>query len=426
LKPKDELPVWTPETDSDRRLVKKELDAILASPHFSNSRRYPALLRYVVEKCLDGQTDHLKERTLGVEVFGRVPDYDTSTDPVVRFSAGEVRKRLAQYYQGAADESEIQISLPLGSYTPELRKKLVGSEPANDQSSVPLPSEKADCMELPAGSGASHAVELPGTDRAQILPKKRPSPAFIVSTGLLLALISLGAYSLYRVGAPNREEQLWKPLLQTQNPILIVVGSGSLSAVFPEPPETPLSTHMIGPYHHISVSSAIALSRVTGMLQKRSKTYIIKEAPLTSVTDLRQQSAVFIGGLNNAWTLRLTKNLRYQFVEGPQARIKDTKDPNNTAWSVDFSKPYTSISTDYGIIARYHDQSTNGDVLILAGLGPYGTEAVSEFVSSPLYIKQVEQMVPAGFKNANVEMVISTEVISGEAGAPRLVAAYAF
>jgi hypothetical protein len=162
------------------------------------------------------------------------------------------------------------------------------------------------------------------------------------------------------------------------------------------------------------------------MLQKRSKTYIIKEAPLTSVTDLRQQSAVFIGGLNNAWTLRLTKNLRYQFVEGPQARIKDTKDPNNTAWSVDFSKPYTSISTDYGIIARYHDQSTNGDVLILAGLGPYGTEAVSEFVSSPLYIKQVEQMVPAGFKNANVEMVISTEVISGEAGAPRLVAAYAF
>jgi hypothetical protein len=422
LKPKEELPIWTPETDSDRRLVKKELNAILASPHFSNSRRYPALLRYVVEKCLDGQTDHLKERTLGIEVFNRVPDYDTSADPVVRFSAGEVRKRLAQYYQGAVEESEIQIHLPLGSYTPEFRRELITYEPADDPSSEPLPSETAECMELPAGFRVSPAVEPTGTDPAQV----RRRLAFIVLIGLLLALIGLGAYPLFRLGAPNQEELLWKPLLQTERPILIVLGSGSLSAVLPEPTETPLSTHMIGPYHHVSVSSAVALSRITGMLEKRSKTYTIKEAPLTSLTDLRQQSAIFIGGLNNEWTLRLTDKLRYQFVPGPLARIKDTKDPNNARWSVDFSKPYTSVTIDYGIVVRYHDKSTDGDVLILAGLGPYGTEAVSEFVSSPQYLEQIEQIVPHGLKNANVEMVISTDVISAEAGSPHLVAACTF
>ena len=55
----------------------------------------PGLLRYVVEQTLSGNEENLKERTLGVEVFRRSPDYDTNLDPVVRLSAGEVRKRLA-------------------------------------------------------------------------------------------------------------------------------------------------------------------------------------------------------------------------------------------------------------------------------------------------------------------------------------------
>ena len=74
---------------------------MLANPLFSHSKRYPNLLRYVVEQTLQGQTAPLKERTLGVEVFDRKLDYDTSLDPVVRTTAGEIRKRIAQYYQGA-------------------------------------------------------------------------------------------------------------------------------------------------------------------------------------------------------------------------------------------------------------------------------------------------------------------------------------
>jgi len=82
---------WTPETPADRDLITWELNAILSSSHFSGSKRYPALLKYVVSKALDGHSEELKERTLGVEVFDRSPDYDTNADPVVRFSASEVR-----------------------------------------------------------------------------------------------------------------------------------------------------------------------------------------------------------------------------------------------------------------------------------------------------------------------------------------------
>src|SRR5579871_1791726 len=116
----------------ERQLVVQELDAILDNHHFRGSKRYPALLRHVVYAALDGDIGDLKERTLGIEVFGRAPDYDTSADPVVRFSASEVRKRLAQYYQEQGERVHLQIELPLGSYVPQFQLR------APDPGSVPV------------------------------------------------------------------------------------------------------------------------------------------------------------------------------------------------------------------------------------------------------------------------------------------------
>src|ERR1035438_4244354 len=128
---------WTPTSEEDRELVMNELDAILASYHFRGSKRYPAMLKYVVGAALDGHAGDLKERTLGVEVFGRDPNYDTSADPVVRFSASEVRKRIAQYYHDNGKGSRLRIELPLGSYMPEF----IPSSPAsNDIPPVTAPA----------------------------------------------------------------------------------------------------------------------------------------------------------------------------------------------------------------------------------------------------------------------------------------------
>ncbi len=41
--------LWKPAFPEDRELVLKELDAILASYHFRGSKRYPAMLKYVVD-----------------------------------------------------------------------------------------------------------------------------------------------------------------------------------------------------------------------------------------------------------------------------------------------------------------------------------------------------------------------------------------
>jgi hypothetical protein len=91
------------------------MERLLTNSHFSHSRRFPSFLRYVVDQTLSGREETLKERTLGVEIFSRRADYDTASDPIVRVTAAEIRKRIAQYYQDPGHEQELRISLPAGS-----------------------------------------------------------------------------------------------------------------------------------------------------------------------------------------------------------------------------------------------------------------------------------------------------------------------
>jgi hypothetical protein len=94
------------------------LDRILASHLFQCGRRYPAFL---VQQALDGAGDELKERSLGVVVFRRSAEYDTSADPVVRNTVSEVRKPLEEYYSDPDHAGELRISLPVGGYVPEFQ-----------------------------------------------------------------------------------------------------------------------------------------------------------------------------------------------------------------------------------------------------------------------------------------------------------------
>ncbi len=121
-------------------LVLDQLRRILESSGFRNSKRYASVLRYTVEQTLNGNADYLKERTIGVDIFGRTPDYDTSSDHVVRSAMAEVRKRLGHYYDAAPSSSELRIELQPGSYIPQFRlaPAFIEEHPA-ESSVVPLP-----------------------------------------------------------------------------------------------------------------------------------------------------------------------------------------------------------------------------------------------------------------------------------------------
>src|SRR6516165_7135389 len=85
-------------SDLPKEEVLAELERLLTSQHFRASKKCSRFLSHIVRAALDGRFERLKERTLGIEVFQREPHYDTNQDPIVRGTAGEVRKRLAQHY----------------------------------------------------------------------------------------------------------------------------------------------------------------------------------------------------------------------------------------------------------------------------------------------------------------------------------------
>ena len=103
----------------DQLQIREELAYLLTTPQFTGSKRYPAFLKWIVETTLAGKSSDLKERTIGVELFGKSPDYDTSNDTIVRFTAGEVRKRLFLVYHQPDRTPVLRIGLPAGSYVPE-------------------------------------------------------------------------------------------------------------------------------------------------------------------------------------------------------------------------------------------------------------------------------------------------------------------
>jgi hypothetical protein len=104
------------------RALRVHVKRIIESPAFKGSRRSQEFLQFVTDRALDGHFEDLKERTLGVELFGRAPSYDTGDDAIVRVTACDVRKRLAQFHAEAGHAAEFRIDLPAGSYIPEMRR----------------------------------------------------------------------------------------------------------------------------------------------------------------------------------------------------------------------------------------------------------------------------------------------------------------
>jgi len=97
----------------------RHLDEIAKGPAFKGSPRSQAFLKHVVDRALHGDAADLRERSIGIDLFGRSAAYDTADDAIVRVTASDVRKRLLQHYGNVGVDAKYRISLPPGSYVPE-------------------------------------------------------------------------------------------------------------------------------------------------------------------------------------------------------------------------------------------------------------------------------------------------------------------
>jgi serine/threonine-protein kinase len=102
--------------------VRDELERVLSSACFGRVERTSKLLRFLVERRLQGRESELKESVIGVEVFGRPPDYDPKVDSTVRSEAVRLRARLSKYYSTEGCKDQVVIDLPKGGYVPSFRQ----------------------------------------------------------------------------------------------------------------------------------------------------------------------------------------------------------------------------------------------------------------------------------------------------------------
>src|SRR5262245_5213666 len=91
----------------DGQLIREELERVLSSAVFARSERASKLLRFLVERHIEGRDDELKESVIGVEVFGRKADYDPKLDSTVRTEVVRLRSRMAQYYSTEGSQNPL-------------------------------------------------------------------------------------------------------------------------------------------------------------------------------------------------------------------------------------------------------------------------------------------------------------------------------
>ena len=401
-------------SDSEKSAIRDQLERLLANPHFSHSKRFPTFLRFVTERTLAGEGDNINERWLGIEIFGRDPEYDTAADPIVRVTAAEIRKRVALYYQDSAHASELRIALPSGSYIPRFRL------PKSVDSSL----EELD-------RAAAKPIEIPATNPvAPLVILGRRSTLVLALACAITGLLSTGLLVFWQKMHRPPPDSFWQPVLTAKDPVLLCLADQlQYSAISLRDAAEP--THQIAMNDNLTavvMDDVYAIVKVAGILQSSGKKYTVRGEGATSLQDLRNGPTVFIGAFDNAWTLRLTNSLRYHFANNAdmsQFSIVDSVAPAQTRWVVDRSvQMATNNYRDYAIVARFTDINTGNLSVIAAGIGRGGTIAAGEFLTDPGDLAQIKRAAQgAGDKN-NMEIVLSTKIIDGQPGSPKVEAAY--
>ena len=450
-------PIWREEVDADNRIfdelerasILRELNAILNSPIFQPSKRCQQFLAYVVHHRLEGNPERLKERTIGVDLFQRPVGYATGDDPVVRVQAGDVRRRLDQYYQANPNSPEVRIELHVGSYTPEFK----GVHLRQQSLLQPVP----ELQETPQRMG--HVQESTQVASPRLAETKRASGKHkrllwvLSAVGLvMLTGLALIGTTIYRARTHQSVlQKFWSPALSSTEPVLICLAKPSVwlpsAKLYQRHSKTP--EKFLGQFARLSqrpdlqpddkltwsdmveypdyglaggdVYAAIRLSALFGQVGKKNQ---VRIGGNYSFEDLRNSPAVIIGAFNNRWTMQMTSSLHFAFVnEGDQSLIREVG-PAGRRWYPKTDTINSRSNEDYALVTRLLDSRTGQFVVLVAGIQSYGTQAAGEFVSSPEYLQAALRKAPPDWERKNMQIVLQTPVIDGLPGPAEVVAIY--
>jgi hypothetical protein len=373
--------------------VRQELNRVLASHEFHSSKRSQDFIRYVVEHALTGRADLLKERTIGIDVFGRSTSYEPSDDATVRVKAGEVRKRLGLYYAGQGATDPVRIELPAGTYIPEFRW-----------------------------------VEVPG-----VAPPQEPAaPATLrdhrfkwiaAAVVVLLVLAATGWWLARGRSSATALDQFWSPVLNGTAPVSLCaayVPVYGLNRAAADP--TRSEDFVLLTDQFVGGGDLLATARLSSMLTRMQRPYIVRIGNDVSFKDLRSAPAILIGYSYTRWK-EISSELRY-FIEVSNTRVGITDNGKPTPWTIANLPADRRTSEDYAIVSRVFHPDTHAMLVEIAGITQYGTEAAAELVTNPDLLAEAVNGAPADWQKKNLQLVLHVKVIAGTPSSPKVIGAY--
>jgi hypothetical protein len=426
----DPSPTEVPSPQPLAEEIRQHLDTILAGEEFCSSRRSSELLRHIVERALTGDVESLKERLLGMDIFHRRSDYDTSSDAIVRVTASDVRRRLANFYS----EHHVQpmrISLPLGSYVPDFIPLAheVSSREANLEHTTAKLNHISDTVHI-----ASEPTNSPAeTGKRHLFRITRPV-ALVLCIGMVLALgagwwlrgVTHGrgfsqddrSYSFYNdllgpIGAKSKDET---EIVLTNPHVLLYLGLNNAGPPLGEDPkDLPVPQAMASvlnqtandnqasfPFHHFFVDStnytglgeATAAFGLARLLQATGRSAHLSAARFLNWDAARQEQLVILGAPHESSFVQSTLSAA-NFTIGYNSIHNAHPLPGE---QVDYSKSADGGAIeDYGLI--WMTKSPSGTrILVLAGLSSSGTAGVGEFFCDPERMELVYKQLRAESK----------------------------
>ncbi len=202
-----------PEVPSGLEAARKQVDRILASDTLRASDVLRRLLIFLANKTFSGETDKLKEYSIGLDALGKPASYDPRSDAAVRLQASRLRQKLEEYYRKEGQADPMVIELPKGGF------KIAWHTTGGDSGSMIPP--------LPAVTPVVGAI--PDIESSQ-LKKWRGLAITATIIAAVLGLVSIKALSrpsqtpLLNAASGDSTadlEALWSPLISSGHHLII-------------------------------------------------------------------------------------------------------------------------------------------------------------------------------------------------------------
>ena len=409
-------------------VIRAELAAILSSDPFCSSKRCQDFLKFVVEHTLAEDYESLTERFLGVELFGRVVDYETATDSIVRVRANDVRRRLAQYNAARNSHSSVRIDLVAGGYVPEFHWR---SE------------EEVSTAELENSPGPEPAAQQPEVEATRSFRSHKwylQPKVWLWSAGAAAIIVALAIPLAFRLHQSNFD-RFWEPVLDAPGAPVINLPTTDTFQLNLDSMRTdtelidlkPGESLKLSPgdfiaFHdwHVSLPVLQATFSVALAMERKGKIPLVRIGTDMRRDELRGHPIIAIGSFSNPWAKQNVSGLRFTFDRGVSdrdpPRIRDSLNPQRS-WSLAHIYPDPQTK-DYAIVTRTFDPVTHEPFMSLAGLHSFGNQIAGEFVSQDTSWNDVARRAPAGWEKMNLQVVLEADIIGTTPGSPRILDVY--